>query len=101
MVAQWLPIMLQLPGSEEEEAAENKVVKFDNVVKFNNIGCRIQQRCRILQFLELWKEKQSFGEQWTMGLKMNNHGTAYVILCNLHILMLCKIKMQNKIVKGT
>ena len=45
MVAQWLLIMLQLPRSEEEEAAENKVVKFDNVVKFNNIGCRIQQRC--------------------------------------------------------
>ena len=45
--------MLQLPGSEEEEAAENKVVKFDNVVKFNNIGCRIQQRCRILKFHEL------------------------------------------------
>ena len=45
MVAQWLLIMLQLPRSEEEEAAENKVVKFDNVVKFSNIGCRIQQRC--------------------------------------------------------
>ena len=39
MVAQWLLIMLQLPRSEEEEAAENKVVKFDNVVKFSNIGC--------------------------------------------------------------
>ena len=45
MVVQWLLIMLQLPRSEEEEAAENKVVKFDNVVKFSNIGCRIQQRC--------------------------------------------------------